>query len=137
MNLFFIFSAAVASITSASVDVCSSADSLVKDLNIFTDPTNPKIGDSYNLTLTFTSPIEINEKSTMRTKMTFDGFPVSNDLTSVCDSINTWPRPAGPPILSRIATVPTDVPSGKLKGSQTWFAPDSNQLFCYKWTFDL
>ena len=137
MNLFFILSAAAASIASASVAVCSSADALVQDLAILTDPTNPKIGDSYNLTLTFTSPIVINDKATMRTKMPFDGFPVSNDLAPVCDSVNTCPLPAGPQVLSWVATVPTDVPSGQLQGSQTWFAPDSTQLFCYKWVFNL
>lgn len=137
MNLFFILSAAAASITSASVAVCSSAGSLVSDLDIITDPANPKIGDSYNLTLTFTSPIEINDKATMKTKMSFDGFPVSNDVAPVCDSIDNCPLPSGPQTLSWVATVPTDVPSGTLKGSQTWFAPDSSELFCYKWQFNL
>jgi len=139
--LAIIFASVCATIVSASIDVCSSSNALVKDLNVSTSPENPVIGQDYTLTLDFTSPVGITEGSKQKIKMTFDGFPVSNDEVSLCDELVKnnidCPVAAGHHTMSWSATIPTDIPSGELRGSQAWYTESGEELFCFKFTFDV
>ena len=125
----------------ASVSICSSSDAEVTDLQVFTNPENPVIGSDYNLTLSFTTTRDIVSGSKQKFKATFDGFPVTNESHDLCEELSKndimCPVIAGKQDMTWIANIPTDTPSGQIKGSQVWYNEDGSEIFCFSWTFNV
>ena len=141
--IFFsmVFAALYIPFVHSTNSICSNSDSLVQDLVVITDPINPIIGDSYNLTLSYTTPVDITDGSKQAIKASFDGFPISNDVLSLCDELSkndfVCPIQSGYQSMSWIDNIPLDMPSGTLKMKQTWSLQDGRQLFCFIITFAL
>lgn len=128
-------------LVSAETSVCSSSDAIVQDLQVTTDPIEPVIGQNYKLSLSFTTPVEIVEGSTQQIKVSFDGFPIENDKVSLCTELSKngydCPISVGQHDMSWDAIIPSDTPSGNLKGMQTWYTNTGEQLFCFRFQFNL
>lgn len=125
---------ALALATAGTWSDCSSGDALVKDLQVSLWPEAPKSGEQYSLSLAFTLPEKVSDGE-MDLNILFSGYPVVNDHLNLCDELAknsiACPIEAGRHNFTWTNTVPTGLPSGTLKSTETWVAGSGSQVFCF------
>jgi len=132
MIFYLLFS--IITMVSSSVNICSTSDSIAKNLQVNLDPTNPTSGNPFILSLIYDLDEEVTDGE-LSVKATLSGFPIVNDKYNLCEELSKsdylCPLDKGSHKMTWNNTVPSGI-HGAFSMKESWDFSTRN-ILCFQY----